>query len=95
RSASSFWTASAVAGSPGPTAAPPPPGHSPPQTRPPRPPGRPPPQLSTTFPWYEPATGRLEIYHRVLLWRALTGDDSFDLDHWVTRVSNQPRREAV
>ncbi|MFD8125799.1 hypothetical protein ACFV41_01885, partial [Streptomyces mirabilis] len=61
----------------------------------PPPPAAPPPQLSTTFPWYEPATGRLEIYHRVLLWRALTGDDSFDLDHWVTRVSNQPRREAV
>ncbi|MFE2700456.1 hypothetical protein ACFXJP_01640, partial [Streptomyces mirabilis] len=60
-----------------------------------RPRGPPPAELSTTFPWYEPATGRLEIYHRVLLWRALTGDDSFDLDHWVTRVSNQPRREAV
>ncbi|MGW0722806.1 phytanoyl-CoA dioxygenase family protein [Streptomyces mirabilis] len=52
-------------------------------------------ELSTTFPWYEPATGRLEIYHRVLLWRALTGDDSFDLDHWVTRVSNHPREDAV
>ncbi|MFE2829783.1 hypothetical protein ACFXI6_01735, partial [Streptomyces mirabilis] len=61
----------------------------------PRAPRGPPEELSTTFPWYEPATGRLEIYHRVLLWRALTGDDSFDLDHWVTRVSNQPRREAV
>ncbi|MFE2967178.1 phytanoyl-CoA dioxygenase family protein [Streptomyces sp. NPDC059340] len=52
-------------------------------------------ELSTMFPWYEPATGRLEIYHRVLLWRALTGDDSFDLDHWVTRVSNRPQEEAV
>jgi hypothetical protein len=52
-------------------------------------------ELSTTFPWYEPATGRLEIYHRVLLWRALTGDDFFDLDHWVTRVSNRPQKEAV
>ncbi|MFD8925553.1 phytanoyl-CoA dioxygenase, partial [Streptomyces mirabilis] len=62
---------------------------------PPRGPPGAPEELSTTFPWYEPATGRLEIYHRVLLWRALTGDDSFDLDHWVTRVSNQPRREAV
>ncbi len=30
-------------------------------------------ELSTTFPWYEHATGRLEIYHRVLLARALTG----------------------
>ncbi|XDO63937.1 phytanoyl-CoA dioxygenase family protein [Streptomyces sp. RLB1-33] len=52
-------------------------------------------ELSTTFPWYEHATGRLEIYHRVLLWRALTGDDSFDLDHWVTRVSNRPQEEAA
>ncbi|MFJ8082819.1 phytanoyl-CoA dioxygenase family protein [Streptomyces sp. NPDC096205] len=47
-------------------------------------------ELGTWFPWYEQATGRLEIYHRVLLWRALTGDDSFDVDHWVTRVSNRP-----
>lgn len=52
-------------------------------------------ELSTMFPWYEPATGRLEIYNRVLLWRSLTGDDSFDLDHWVTRVSNRPQEEAV
>ncbi len=48
-------------------------------------------ELDTTFPWYEHATGRLERYNRVLLWRALTGDDSFDLDHWVTRVSNRPQ----
>jgi len=48
-------------------------------------------ELDTTFPWYEQATGRLERYNRVLLWRALTGDDSFDLDFWVTRVSNRPR----
>jgi hypothetical protein len=47
-------------------------------------------ELSTYFPWYEQATGRLEIHNRVLLWRALTGDDSFDIDYWVTRVSNRP-----
>ncbi|MFI5675483.1 phytanoyl-CoA dioxygenase family protein [Streptomyces cellulosae] len=47
-------------------------------------------ELNTHFPWYEPATARLEIYNRVLLWRALTGDDSFDIDYWVTRVSNRP-----
>jgi hypothetical protein len=47
-------------------------------------------ELSTGFPWYEPATGRLEIYNRVKLWRALTGDDTFDLDYWATRVSNRP-----
>lgn len=48
-------------------------------------------ELDTVFPWYEQATGRLERYNRVLLWRALTGDDSFDLDFWVTRVSNRPQ----
>ncbi|MFE0331997.1 phytanoyl-CoA dioxygenase family protein [Streptomyces sp. NPDC058960] len=47
-------------------------------------------ELNTYFPWYEWATGRLEIYNRVLLWRALTGDDSFDVEYWVTRVSNRP-----
>ncbi|MDC0773512.1 phytanoyl-CoA dioxygenase family protein [Streptomyces sp. HD] len=48
-------------------------------------------ELNTGFPWYEQATGRLELYNRVLLWRALTGDDGFDLDYWVTRVSNRPQ----
>lgn len=47
-------------------------------------------ELSTTFPWYEHATARLEIYNRIRLWRALTGDESFDLEYWVTRVSNRP-----
>jgi hypothetical protein len=49
-------------------------------------------ELNTSFPWYESATGRLEIYNRVKLWQALTGDDTFDPDYWVTRVSNRPRR---
>jgi Phytanoyl-CoA dioxygenase (PhyH) len=52
-------------------------------------------QLDTVFPWYEQATGRLERYNRVLLWRALTGDDSFDLDHWVTRVTNRPQEVSA
>ncbi|EFL36459.1 conserved hypothetical protein [Streptomyces viridochromogenes DSM 40736] len=47
-------------------------------------------ELGASFPWYEQATARLEIHNRVLLWRALTGDDTFDIDHWVTRVSNRP-----
>jgi hypothetical protein len=51
--------------------------------------------LSTRFPWYELATGRLEIYNRIKLWQALTGDDTFDLDYWVTRVTNRPRRVAL
>lgn len=52
-------------------------------------------ELRTTFPWYEPATGRLEIYNRVKLWQSLTGDDTYDPDFWVTRVSNRPRRVAA
>jgi hypothetical protein len=52
-------------------------------------------ELDTMFPWYEQATGRLERYNRTLLWRALTGDPGFDLDHWVTRVSNRPQEAAA
>jgi len=48
-------------------------------------------ELRTQFPWYEPATGRLERYNRIRMWRALTGDESYDLDYWVTRVTNRPR----
>ncbi|MEU4346034.1 phytanoyl-CoA dioxygenase family protein [Streptomyces sp. NPDC023838] len=47
-------------------------------------------ELSTSFPWYEWATGRLEIYNRALLWRALTGDDTFDIEYWITRANNRP-----
>ncbi len=47
-------------------------------------------ELDAHFPWYEQATGRLERYNRVLLWRELTADPTFDLDHWVTRVTNRP-----
>ena len=49
-------------------------------------------ELRTRFPWYENATGRLEIYNRVLMWRALIGDESYDPDYWVTRVTNRPTR---
>jgi hypothetical protein len=52
-------------------------------------------ELDTMFPWYEQATGRLERYNRILLWRALTGDPDFDLDHWATRVSNRPQGVAA
>lgn len=47
------------------------------------------------FPWYEAATGRLERYNRILLWRVPTGDDDFDLDHCVTRVSNRPAEVQI
>ena len=49
-------------------------------------------ELGTSFDWYENATGRLEIYNRVRLWQAMTGDDTYDPDYWVTRVTNRPQR---
>ena len=49
-------------------------------------------ELNTTFDWYEDATARLEIYNRVRLWQAMTGDETFDPDYLVTRVTNRPRR---
>lgn len=49
-------------------------------------------ELRTRFPWYEMATGRLEIFNRIKLWQALTGDDTYDPDYWVTRVTNRPQR---
>ncbi|WP_183107334.1 phytanoyl-CoA dioxygenase family protein [Streptomyces sp. 1114.5] len=52
-------------------------------------------ELDVVFPWYEAATGRLERYNRALLWRELTGDPGFDLDHWVTRVSNRPQEATA
>jgi hypothetical protein len=47
-------------------------------------------ELRRTFPWYEQATARLEIHNRILLWRSLTADPGFDIDHWATRISNRP-----
>ncbi|MGI5127233.1 phytanoyl-CoA dioxygenase family protein [Pseudonocardia sp. CA-107938] len=49
-------------------------------------------ELDQSFPWHEWATGRLERYNRVKLWQALTGDDTYDPEFWVTRVSNRPQR---
>ncbi len=51
-------------------------------------------ELDTTFGWYEQATGRLEIFNRVKLWRSLTCDPHFDIDYWATRVANRPGRTA-
>jgi len=51
--------------------------------------------LRRQFPWYESATGRLEIMNRARLWRFLTGDETYDTDYWLTRVENMPERVAV
>ncbi|MFI6481089.1 phytanoyl-CoA dioxygenase family protein [Nonomuraea sp. NPDC050663] len=53
-------------------------------------------ELDRRFPWYEHATGRLEVHNRVHLWRTMTADPAFDIDYWATRVSNRPLlRSAV
>ncbi|MER7248533.1 phytanoyl-CoA dioxygenase family protein [Kribbella sp. NPDC000426] len=49
-------------------------------------------ELDQSFPWYENATGRLEKYNRIVMWRAISGDDTYDPNYWVTRVSNRPQR---
>ncbi|WP_091047077.1 phytanoyl-CoA dioxygenase family protein [Glycomyces sambucus] len=49
-------------------------------------------ELSRFFPWCEHATGRLEIYNRIKVWRALTNNTAFDIDYWATRVANRPGR---
>ncbi|WP_431922855.1 phytanoyl-CoA dioxygenase family protein [Nonomuraea jabiensis] len=51
-------------------------------------------ELDRRFPWYEQATGRLEVHNRVRMWRALTNDPSFDIEYWTTRVNNRPGRVA-
>ena len=46
--------------------------------------------LSRGEAWYEDAGGRLEIINRVKMWRFLTGDESFDVHYWLTRLENMP-----
>jgi hypothetical protein len=38
---------------------------------------------------------RLEYAQRIKLWRALTGDETFDVSYWLTRIENEPRRRAA
>lgn len=46
--------------------------------------------LARGEPWYEAASGRLEVVNRIKQWRFLTGDDNFDVDYWLTRLENMP-----
>ena len=46
--------------------------------------------LGKGYPWYEAASGRLEIVNRSKFWRYLTGDDTFDTGYWLTRLENAP-----
>jgi Phytanoyl-CoA dioxygenase (PhyH) len=44
--------------------------------------------LSRDHGWYGHEV-RLEIANRIRLWRALTGNAGFDVDHWLTRIENE------
>jgi Phytanoyl-CoA dioxygenase (PhyH) len=46
--------------------------------------------LGAQEPWFEEGDGRLEIINRIKLWRFLTGDDTFDVQYWLTRLENMP-----
>ncbi len=50
--------------------------------------------LSSREPWFEAADGRLEIINRVKFWRFLSGDPTFDVGYWMTRIENTPERLA-
>lgn len=43
-------------------------------------------------PWFDSASGRLEILNRIRKWRFISGDDSFDARYWMTRLENSPSR---
>jgi hypothetical protein len=45
--------------------------------------------LTTPEPWHG-NEARLEIVNRLRLWRQLTGDQTFDADHWLTRLELPP-----
>ena len=46
--------------------------------------------LNKREPWFEAASGRLEVVNRIKLWRFLTGDDNFDVHYWLSRLENKP-----
>ena len=52
-------------------------------------------ELGRFFPWYETATGRLEIHNRIKLWRALSADPDFDIEYWATRIANRPAQRST
>lgn len=51
--------------------------------------------LSRREPWFEDATGRLEIINRIKFWRFLTGDENFDVHYWLTRLENKPENRQL
>lgn len=51
--------------------------------------------LSTSEPWYEAATARLEQVQRAALWRKLSGNRDFQVEYWLGRLENQASPRLV
>lgn len=48
-------------------------------------------ELTAGFGWTSANEGRLELVNRAKLWRVLTGDQSFDIDNYLTREQLRPQ----
>ena len=51
-------------------------------------------KLRTTLPWQQGHEARYEQMERARLWRYLSGDDSFDVDYYHTRIESRARANA-
>lgn len=51
-------------------------------------------ELTTNFGWTSANEGRLELINRAKLWRFLTGDETFDIDYYLTREQIRPQAIA-
>ena len=49
--------------------------------------------MNTKHKWYG-NEGRMEVVNRIKLWRALTGNERFDVLYLLSRLENQPAKEA-
>ncbi len=47
-------------------------------------------ELTARFGWTNANEGRLELINRARMWRALTGDQDFDIDYYLTRETLSP-----
>jgi len=45
--------------------------------------------LRTHHDWYGNES-RIEVVNRIKLWRFLTGDETYDVGYWLSRLENEP-----
>ena len=49
--------------------------------------------LNANHSWYGNEV-RLEVVNRIKFWRFLTGDETFDVSYWLSRLENEPRNKV-